>query len=240
MRTEDERFESLLRSYALRLDREIAVEDAAWGGRVPERLDRRIEALTLGAGAAGAAALAGTGLRKTTTVGRFGARLGRLGLLGAIKGLVAALAAAALLLGGAYLVSPVVRETVENAVSGLRTAPEPSTALPDSPADWVIPSPGADFKLRDEAGSGTMQGRWFTNEARECMVQIAARLPGGSSLGDGAEPVEIGGLPGEYQDTGLTQVLLLRAGDTLIRIEFWGAERGEVIEYAERLIESNE
>lgn len=230
MRTEDERFEQLLRAYALRLDREIAEEDAAWGGRVPERLDRRIGALAAGAGAA---ALLASGVRKAAVVG------GGPGLLTALKALAAALTAAALLLGGAYAAFPALREAVNSTVGVSQMAPQPGTALPQSPADWTIPSPGPDYALRDEAGSDTMQGRWFTSPAQECMVQIALRLPGGSSLGEGAEAVELGGLRGEYLDTGLTQVLLLHAGDTLLRVEFWGAERGEVVGYAERLIERN-
>lgn len=208
------KFDRLLQDYAL--DRLVQQRDAL-NAQVPESMDRAAEAAFQKMGAM-AAAGAYTGIPK------IGAGLA------AVKAAVISVTAAAVLIAGSCALVPVIRSAVD------RAAIE-ETAKAKAPADYEIPSPGDDFTVTDEASSERIAARWFKSDHQQVMVQIAYSLPDSSLVGQ--EYAAVCGIPAAVTETDDTQILTIQHGDVFIQIQYFNAERAELIAYAERLISMN-
>ena len=225
----DALFQALTREFALRMDRQIEREDREWSDRVPESMDRMAAGLLSGS-------LPAVYIFGEPTVIHSAKRLARRASRAlAVRITAVALAASAAVGAGGYAASPALRETV----SAVLTAQRSETAPERTPGEYVIPSPGEGFSVTDEAVGTKTRGCWFTSADREMLVQIACRLPEGAELSDDAELLFVDDVPAYYEQTDTTRVLLLRDGGVLIRIEIWGAEQEELIDYARRLLEAN-
>lgn len=231
MHKNDDWLGELMHQYALRLDRDIERDEAQWRDRVPESLDKRITALA--AGILPAESALERLAPRHTGAGKRAASAVKTGT--ALRTIAIAAASAAVISVGAFTVSPTVRERVDAwfdicAVQARRAA---------APGEYIIPSPGERYTVTDEAQSARMHGCWFTSEEREVLVQIAQSLPDGAEVSDDAEAVVVGGCAGLIEENGDTQVLILDDGGVMIRVELWGGDRDEIIDYAGRLLSAN-
>lgn len=208
-------FDRLMRDYAL--DRLVERQDEL-NAAVPDSTDRAAE----------------QAFRKMEAMVSSGAYSGaaRAGAAAAAaKAVVISVTAAAVLCAGSYALSPTVRSAVDGLV-GIE-APAPSK----QPGEYIIPSPGEDFSVTDEAEGERMAARWFKSDRQQVMVQIAYRMP--EDIDTGQEFITVGGLPGTLTEADDTETLTLRDGTVIIRIQYFNADREELIGYAERLISMN-
>lgn len=234
MRKNEDWLGELMREYALRLDRTIERDEREWRDRVPESLDNRVAALAAGA-IPFEPALDRLMPRPSTVVKKAASAAAKGGM--ALKAIAITVAAAAAVSAGACAASPAVRGRVGGLLAACARISDTRSAL--SPGDYIIPSPGEGFTVTDEAKSANMHGCWFTSDDREALVQIAASLPEGTEVSEDAEAIPVGDRWGTIEETESTCVLILNDGGVMIRVEFWGAQRDEVIDYAAGLLAEN-
>lgn len=218
MSISDEVLDELFREYERQEEKRCKAVNEQWKSRVPESMDSMVRALALGA------IPAKPKLMKAVAAGSAAV---------ALKVTAVAVASALTLGVGAYAVSPAVRDCVDSIISGKAYDQK------RGPKDYVIPDPGEDYSLTDEASGENMTAKWFTSDKAELMVQIAYRLPEDPNSSENVDLVTVGPLWGTYQEAENTGLLILRDGEILILIETWGAERAELMSYAEMLVQSN-
>ena len=155
----------------------------------------------------------------------------------ALRAVIAAVSAAALLSAGSYALFPSVRSAVDAALC--RT--EAQTAAPFSekaPADYTIPWPGEGYELREDVTGEAMIAKWFTAERRLLMVQIAYELP---EVPEGAgEYVDLGGMVGFAYEADGDRQLLIRDGAVSILIKMFNADPEELLDYAAAFAAAND
>ena len=227
--------EKLLWEYAAAEDRRLSAAEQTWRRRVPPELDETVRRLQSGdlppKPLLGRPCPARSLPHAAPARAAGGLTAGRVTLLSA--------AAAALLAGGAYTLSPPLRAAV-NALFCPPAQQQEEHVQQRTPREYVLPSPGEEFTVTDEAVGETMQGRWYTSEEMEVLVQVAYRLPEDTSHTENVELVTVGRLWGTYHEAGGTRLLILRDGEVFIHIEFWGAEKETLFAYAELLAAANE
>ena len=211
----DEQFDALLGEILREAGERLTEEDREWHDKVPEDFRK--------AGRDTIAAMSALVLPRKKPRLPPGKRL----LLAAALTLSAAGAVTA----GGYYGIPSVHAWVDGRIAAV--ARENETAR--RPADYVIPDPGEEFTLRDEAFTGGMAYRWFVTDRRQVIVEIAPELP--ENLSFQGESVAVAGLPAVYSEE--EQALLLFDGNAEIYIGYWNGTREETIAYAETLLEAN-
>ena len=103
----------------------------------------------------------------------------------------------------------------------------------------MIPDPGEEYAVTDEAVSQTLVYRWYSSREKELLVEIAYRLPEEQTLDGPVEYRAVGGMWGTYAEAERTRLLILRDSDVLILIELFGGEEEELKAYAQHLAEAN-
>lgn len=206
-----------------RFERYLGI-DELYSDRVPEHIDRAAErAFHRMEAWIAAGAIPGTVPEPPTMPKAAGAAA-------AMKATSIALASAVLIGVGSYCAVPAVREAV-NGCLGIKTAISDASYSAKSPADYVIPSPGDGYELREQIDSDTVKAGWFVAERRLLMVQIAPELQE-LPTGEG-EVVVIGSMVGTaYEIDGDRQLLLYDGGMTIL-IRMYNADRQELLDYAE-------
>ena len=220
VRISDEQFIGLLRSYRSAQPPASAAEVPAHTDAAAQRAFRQMEAWIA------AGAMPEPAVRRPVDAGG----------ITAAKLLAVTLASAAVLGTGAYVASPAVRGFVDGLAEighALYSAPMEER----SPADYVIPSPGEGYELREEVSTDTAAAKWFTAERRLLMVQIAKELP--ETPESAGEPVMAGGMAGMAYDVGGDRQLLLYDGGLVILIKMYNADLQELLDYAEAFAAAN-
>ena len=215
------------------LMRQRREQEQVWNTAVPKHTDqaaerafRQMEAM-VAAGvpiAAGATAAKAAGGSKAA------------GAVTAVKVLAVAAAGAAVIGMGTLAAVPAARQGLGQLLAPERA--ETAQTVSRLPGAYVIPSPGEDFTVTDQAQSDTLNARWFTSAHQQVLVQIARQLPEESSEG-AAEAVTAGGLSGALYQSGSTQVLLLRDGDVLLRVQYFNGDRDTLLAYGQALAAAN-
>lgn len=227
----------LMLRYGEQEDRLIRDGETRWRGKVSDSMDAMVR--DLGAGILPAVLIldsAGSAPAIPAPKKRIrAARAKAVSVSAAVRALALTIAAAVVLSVGACVVSPTVRGLTKQVFTSVLGAESVPARTPDS---YIIPSPGEDFSLTNEAEGDNMLARWFTSDRMEALVEIAYRLPENTSA-DAGEVVTVGDMWGTYRETGGTGVLILRDGDVYIHVEFWGADREEIMRYAEALVQAN-
>lgn len=209
----DDALDSLLYELFERKSAALAETEAYWHDRVPERFRNagRDALLMLSAPAA-----------RVRTPRR-----------GLALGLAAVLAAGAVS-AGALALSPSLRGRASALFGAAYTEP----LREREPMDYVIPSPGEEFTVRDEAAGQAMVYRWYGAEHSMVLVEIARELPEDAAQTEDAEAVTVGGMWGSYCAD--TRSLLLHDGAVSILIQYWNGEREDILAYAEAFAAANE
>jgi hypothetical protein len=108
------------------------------------------------------------------------------------------------------------------------------------PGDYVIPSPGEDFTVTETVDDQRLVCRWFTSAEQELMVQIAYKLPLEITGAEGTEIIDLNGrVAAVYLEQGEQKLVELRDGEILLQIEYYNADKEEVLAYAAALAEAN-
>ena len=223
----DERFGSMIEEMVRAEGDELLKTEELWHAAVPKSTD--------------AAALAAIGTVLPYAAPAVGRAAAGSGLLKAAKAAAIALGAAAVVAVGAVTVSPTLRGEVSALLSGAeRPAVVQSVQQQRAvPGAYVIPSPGEDFAVTQTVDDERLVCRWFTSDTQELMVQIAYKLPQEiTGLAD-TEPVEVNGTSAVYLEQGDQKLLELRDREVVIQIEYFNAEKDEVLAYAALLAEAN-
>lgn len=218
-------FESMMRELVQTEGAKLLEEEKLWRGRVPRDIDSAARmALSSGAIIKAAAPV------KAGIAAGHGARIA-----------AAIVAAAVAVSGGIYAASPAVRARTAELFggSGASTGIFAARQAEKSPADYIIPAPGEDYEITDEATGDSMRYIWFTSSEREVLVEIANRLTDGA-YDPGAEILFLSdGSMGAYSGGEDSASLVVQDGDIDIRVTFSNAEQDDVLSYAELLIAAN-
>lgn len=222
-------FDALMEQYVDSRGADLLRQEPDWRGEIPEHTRRAAENAFR---TVRTCAAAGAPLPHIT-----GSAAGAAGHASAaaagLKLLSLAVAASAVIGAGAYAVSPAVR-TFTMELMGIS-----ERAQGREPAAYVIPDPGGSFTLSDEAVGAQMSYRWFSSATQELIVEIAYEVPEEMEPGEDPEVVTVGPLWGTLTRTERTQLLILRDGDVYIILEYFHADRDELLSYAERLVAVN-
>lgn len=174
-------------------------------------------------------------LGKTAAAGRAAAGgVARRVVLPAVVGLAAVTAVTA----GGLAASPALRDRAADAL-GFLSDTAPRRVQTRSPADYVIPSPGEDFTVQEEASGGTVVYKWFASDTKAVLVEIAGRLPEDAAVPEEAEPAAVEGGVGWYYELDAANYFRFTDGGAEILISFRNADRETLLAYAERFIEAN-
>lgn len=230
----NERFEEIMREARvaryLRMDEQYRDEVPEHIDRAADRAFRQMEAW-IAAGVILSPAPEAPPLPKAA-----GTATKAAGAAAALKATAVTLSAALLISAGGYLASPTLRQTV-NGVLGIEAASPDTRRSARAPADYVIPSPGEGYELREDLSTETVAAKWFVAERRLLMVQIAKELPE-EPTGVG-EVVTVGDMVGMAYEIDGDQQLLLRDGELSILIKMYNADRQELLDYAEQFALAN-
>ncbi len=229
----DERFGSLMKEMVRTEGEELLKVEETWHAAVPKSTDEAAMAaigtvMPFAAPAAGSAAAGHAAA---------GAAVGK-----AVKTAAVALAALAVVAVGAVTVSPTLRDNVSALLTGGN-----SSAVSQSvhqgravPGDYMIPSPGEGFTVTQAVDDERLLCRWFTSDVQELMVQVAYKLPAEIAGAEGSEPVRLGEtIAAVYFEQGEQKIVELRDGEIVLQVEYFNAEKDEVLAYAALLAEVN-
>lgn len=217
-------FESMMRELVQTEGAKLLEEEKVWRGRVPEHIDKTAH-LALSAGAAAQAPIrAGFAARH------------------AVRAAAGIVAAAIAVTGGTLAVSPAARARAAELFGGAEAASGAYVARRSekTPGDYVIPAPGGDYTVTDEASSERIRYKWFTSSEREVLVEVAYRLASGAYDAADAEFVFLSdGSMGTYREDDSSASVVLQDGEIDIRITFSNAVQEDVLSYTEQLIAAN-
>lgn len=220
------RFDALMREYVDRRGGALLAEEELWRDRVPDRADAAAEKTFRRL-----RACAATGVPLPTPASILPAAGAA---AKAVKTVALTLAAAGVIGAAAYTAAPVLRDARGGGIAAVRRAAE------RKPAEYVIPDPGGDLTVTDEGSSGKMAYRWFGSPEQELIVEIAYAVPE-ELAGDGqGEITAVGSMWGELWHGEHTELLVLHDGAICITIEYFNADRDELMAYAESLVRANE
>lgn len=146
---------------------------------------------------------------------------------------LAVILSAAVIGAGSYFAVPAVKEAA-NGVWELGQAEQRQSKLP---TDYIIPSPGEEYEVKEDVSTENLAVKWFSAERRLLLVQIADALPElPEELG---ETVLIGGSAAFMSEAEGMWQLVMHDGDMLILMQMYNVERQELTDYAEMFAAAN-
>lgn len=164
---------------------------------------------------------------------------------GAAKPLSAAKIAAIALAGtvtvtaGVYAASPTLRQELTQllapTVQTVETQPGQKTDAEEQV--FQIISPGEEYSIVEQGEGDNVRYCWFASDRGAILVEVLFYMP--ERTPGETETVIVGGLPGSFTDTGSTRILVLESEENYLVIQASGAEREEILSYAEQLIAAN-
>ena len=224
-RISDERFIELMKR--ANHERYLRISEK-YRDEVPECFDRAAErafgemAAWVAAGAIPSEPPQRASLPKSAATSGIGARI------------LAVVLSAAVIGGAGYAAVPAVRNAVNGVLGFVQTAPAQAAK---QAADYIIPSPGEGYELREDVTTDNMAVKWFVAERRLLLVQIADELP--ELPTDGGETVTVGGTAALAYDIEGDQQLVLLDNGMIVLMKMYNASREELLDYAEIFAAAN-
>ncbi len=228
------RFEELMREARIERSLRIVDRNSEVPAHVDEAADRAFRQMEAWIAAGVILSPAPEILPLPKAAGASGAAAG----LTALKIAAVTVGAAALIGLGSYAAVPALREAVNDSLGAAQTQSLREVQREaKAPADYVIPSPGEDYSLKEELSTGTVAAKWFVAERRLLMVQIAPSLQ--ETPPADSETVTVGAMVGALWEQEGDRLLLLHDGQVTVLIRMFNAERQEILDYAEAFAEAN-